>query len=183
MPGETVPRTRATIAIRNLKDATFECVFGRGCDGICCRKGRPPVYADEDQRIAANLGKFLPHLTPPARAAVTRGGYLSRRRRFGEPLMRVFDGWCIFFNHGCVLHKVGAAEGDKFRYKPSVCGVFPLNNDVHDRWHVRQKGFSGEKWDLVCLDPQTSAAPAAESLREEIALAQRLVDERESTEA
>jgi hypothetical protein len=163
----------ADFTVVNAGEATFECIFGRGCDGICCRNGRPPVYAEEAERIAANLDKFLPALRPEARQAVQQDGFLSRRRKVGQPMLRVVQGWCIFFNQGCVLHKVGTAEGDKFRYKPAVCSLFPLSKDEHDRWYVRQKGLNGEIWDLFCLDPQASAMPAAESMREEIALAQR----------
>lgn len=86
--------------------------------------------------------------------------------------MRVSQGWCVFFNQRCVLHRAGAAEGDKFRYKPAACALFPIDRDEHDRWYVRQKGFNDEAWDLFCLDPKASLVPATESLREEIALAQ-----------
>jgi hypothetical protein len=72
---------------------------------------------------------------------------------------------------------VGASEGDKFRYKPAVCSLFPIQMDQHDRWYVRQKGFNREKWDLFCLDPASSCVPAAESLRDEIALARRFTEE------
>jgi hypothetical protein len=159
--------------IVNVAQATFECVFGRGCDGLCCRNGRPPVYRDEAERIDANLGKFVSALRPQARAVVEKQGYLSRRRKAGQPTLRVAGGWCIFFNAGCVLHKVGAEEGDKHRYKPAVCALFPIAKDQHDRWQVRQKGYNGEVWDLFCLDPKASAAPAAVSLKDEIALAQQ----------
>lgn len=160
--------------IVNLEQAKFECIFGNGCDGICCRNGRPPIYPDEVGRIDANLTKFLPAMRPEARASVERGGYLSRRRKAGQPTMRVSAGWCIFFNQGCVLHEIGAAEGDKHRYKPAVCALFPVTKDRHDRWKVRQKGYDGEIWDLACLDPGASTTAAATSLRDEIALAQRL---------
>jgi hypothetical protein len=162
-----------SLPVLNLSEARYECVFGRGCDGICCRNGRPGVYPDEAERITANLAKFLPQLSPRARAVVEKGGYLSRRRRLGLPMLRVVDGWCVFFREGCVLHKVGAAEGDKYRYKPAACALFPLARDEHDRWYVRQAGYKAEKWDLFCLDPQASPAPAADSLREEVALAAR----------
>jgi hypothetical protein len=161
----------------NADQAKFECIFGRGCDGICCRNGRPPVYRDEIDRIDANLGKFLPALRPEARATLRKRGYLSPRRKAGQPTMRVAGGWCIFFNRGCVLHKIGASEGDKFRYKPAVCGLFPVTKDQHDRWQVRQKGYNGEIWDLFCLDPKASSKPATVSLRDEIALAQRFSSE------
>jgi len=164
------------LPILNLEGARFECTFGRGCDGICCRNGRPPVYAEEAGLIAANLPKFLPELRPEARAVVGKSGFLSRRRKLGQQMMRVAGRWCVFFNQGCVLHRAGAAEGDKFRYKPAACGLFPLAKDERDRWYVRQKGVNGEIWDLFCLDPVASPIQAADSLREEIALARRYSD-------
>jgi hypothetical protein len=167
----------AGLAVLNLREARFECIYGRGCEGICCRNGRPPVCADEVERIDAELPKFLPALRPEARRLVEMMGFVSRRRKRGLPVLRVVDGWCIFFNQGCVLHKVGAAEGDKFRYKPAACALFPLERDERDRWYVRQRGFNGERWDLFCLDPKASPVRAADSLREEIGLAQRFTAE------
>ena len=148
----------------NLHTARFDCTFGRGCEGVCCRNGRPPVYADEAERIDRILDDILPLLRPEARAVVTALGYLSRRRKAGQPMARVAAGWCVFFNRGCVLHTLGAAEGDAFRYKPWVCAVFPLSKDARGRWLVRQKGYAGEAWDLPCLDAQASKVAAAVSL-------------------
>ncbi len=165
------------VAIVNLDQAKFECIFGRGCDGVCCHNGRPPVYPGESVRITANLHKFLPELRPEAREIVETKGFLSGRRKAGQPMMRVAAGSCVFFNRGCVLHKVGAREGDKLSYKPEVCALFPLWLDRNDRWYVRQKGWDGEIWDLFCLDPASSDKPAAESLRDEIALVRRHVQE------
>lgn len=159
------------LPILNLATATYECTYGRGCDGICCRQGRPLVYADEIERIDAALTRFLPLLRPVARQTIQSRGFLTDRRRLGQRLMRNAGGWCVFFHQGCVLHQVGAADGDKFRYKPAVCALFPIQQDEHDRWYVRQKGFQRERWDLFCLDPANSRLPAADSLREEIALA------------
>jgi hypothetical protein len=160
------------LPVVNLATATYECTFGRGCDGVCCREGRPLVYADEIARLSENLNKFLPLMRPDAaKAAASR--FLSGRRRLGQETMRVVGGWCIFFNAGCVLHQVGAGEKDKFRYKPAVCSLFPIQQDEQDRWYIRQKGFGRERWDLFCLDPANSPMPAAESLREELALAAR----------
>jgi len=154
----------------NLHSARFDCTFGRGCEGICCRNGRPPVYADDARRIDEVLGRALPLLRAEARALVAGHGYLSRRRKAGAPMARVAAGWCVFFNHGCVLHRLGAEQGDAFRFKPWICAVFPLSKDERGRWHVRQKGSAGEAWELPCLDPQSSAVPAAQSLRREVAL-------------
>jgi hypothetical protein len=158
------------LTVINLATARFECTFGRGCEGVCCRDGRPPVYADEAQRIDDNLHRILPLLRPEARAMVTGHGYLSRRRKAGMPMARVVAGWCVFFNRGCTLHRLGAAEGAAFRYKPGLCAVFPLAKDQPGRWYVRQKGYKRESWDLPCLDPESSNVPAAVSLQHETAL-------------
>jgi hypothetical protein len=163
----------SALPILNLGEANYECIYGRGCDGICCRNGRPGVYPEEAARLDENLKKFLPHLRPEARAVVEAEGYVSRRRKEGLPMLRVVEGWCVFFNAGCVLHKVGAAEGDAYRYKPATCALFPLAKDEKGRWYVRQWDYKGEAWDLFCLDPNASPKPAAETLHDEIALAQQ----------
>jgi hypothetical protein len=162
-----------SLPVINLAEAKFECTFGRGCDGICCQNGRPPIFPDEVENIDKNLDKFLDELRPEARRLVEEQGYLSGRRRNGLPMLRVIGGWCVFFNKGCVVHKVGAAEGDKFRYKPAACALFPVERDEHDQWYVRQKGFKNEKWNLFCLDPQASALPAEQSLASEVELARK----------
>ncbi len=172
-----------SLPVINLHEAKYECVYGRGCDGVCCQNGRPPVYPDEVERLDLNLDRFLPHLRPEARQVIESRGYLSNRRKVGQPMLRVVGGWCVFFNEGCVLHKVGAAEGDKYAYKPVLCALFPLAKDARGRWYVRQKGFKGEEWNLPCLDPNATGVPAAESLREELELAARCDEEAEAEPA
>ncbi|HTU17833.1 MAG TPA: DUF3109 family protein [Gemmataceae bacterium] len=174
---------RTNLPVLNLSEATYECTFGRGCDGICCQNGRPPIYPEEAERLDAHLDKFLPHLRPKARQLLEEQGYLSRRRKFGLPMLRVVERWCIFFNEGCVLHKVGAAEGDQYRYKPYECALFPLARNAKDQWYVRQHGYANEQWDLFCLDPGASTKPAAESLHEEIRLAEQYTREMEAANA
>ena len=166
-----------SLPVLNLSEAKYECIFGRGCDGICCQNGRPPVYPEERERLDANLDRVLPQLRPEAQALIREQGYVSNRRRLGLPMLRVVNGWCVFFNQGCVLHKVGAVEGDKYRYKPAACALFPLARDEHDQWYVRQKDYKGEDWELFCLDPKASPVPAAEALRPEIELARRYTEE------
>jgi hypothetical protein len=160
-----------SLPVINASEATFDCIFGRGCDGICCQNGRPGVYPDEEARITKHLRKFLPHLRPEARALVEKSGYMSNRRRGGLPMLRVVSGWCVFFHEGCVLHKVGAAEGSKYRYKPAACALFPLAKNAKDEWYVRQWGVENEEWDLFCLNTAASPRLATESLGEEMALA------------
>jgi Fe-S-cluster containining protein len=170
-----------SLPVINLAEATFDCIFGRGCDGICCQNGRPPVYLEENELISKNLDKFLPHLRPEARALIEKSGYLSNRRRGGLPMLRVVGGWCVFFKEGCVLHKVGGAERDSYRYKPAACALFPLAKNHKDQWYVRQWGVETEEWNLFCLNTAASPRPAAESLAEEMALAERF--DREAAEA
>jgi Fe-S-cluster containining protein len=163
------------LPVLNLDEARFECTFGRGCEGLCCRQSRPPVEFDEAERIQRNLHKFIPLLRPGARRVIQRKGFLSGRKLMGQPTLRVTERWCVFFNKGCILHQVGVAEGDKLRYKPVVCSLFPLELDDDNRWFVRQKGFQREKWDLPCLDPTATDVPASESLQEELAIAERVM--------
>jgi Fe-S-cluster containining protein len=188
--GERVPSflhglisMRSSLPVVNLAEATFECIFGRGCEGICCQNGRPPVYPEETERLDANLEKFLPHLRPEARQLIEKQGYLSQRRKLDLPMLRVQDSWCVFFNQGCVLHKVGAAEGDSYRYKPAACALFPLARNDKDEWYVRQDGYEDEKWKLFCLDPRATSKPAAESLQEELRLAERYTAEQAAEQA
>jgi hypothetical protein len=161
---------RVSLPVVNLAEVSFECSYGRGCEGLCCRDSRPPLYAEEAERVAHNLPRFLPLLRPEAREVVERDGFLSNARKGGLRRVRVVGRWCVFFNGGCVLHKVGAAEGDKGRYKPFWCAVFPLGRDHNGEWYVRQRGYRGEQWDLPCLDPRASATPAGVTLREEVLL-------------
>ena len=77
------------LVVLNLANARFDCTFGRGCDGVCCRNGRPPIYPEDAQRIDRNMDRVRPLLRPDARALVDRSGYLSRRRKAGQPVARV----------------------------------------------------------------------------------------------
>jgi Fe-S-cluster containining protein len=161
------------LAIENADTATFECTFGRGCDGICCRNGRPSIGPEERKTIEAVLPRALPLLRPEARAVIEADGMTSARTKIGQPMLRVAAGWCVFFNAGCVLHAIGAEDGDSYRYKPTQCALFPLENEK-GAWYVRQWGHAGEDWDLFCLNPKNSKRPAVESLAAEITLAAKL---------
>jgi hypothetical protein len=156
----------------NAATATYECVYGRGCDGVCCRNGRPGVGPDEQAAIREALSRALPRLRPEARAAIEADGFLSRRTNRAGPMVRVAGGWCVFFNAGCVLHQLGVEDGDPYRYKPWQCALFPLDKEK-GVWYVRQWGVRGEEWDLFCLNPRHSPKRAAESLGPELALARK----------
>jgi hypothetical protein len=127
------------------------------------------------ERINARLPDLLPLFSPRARAVVEKQGVVTRRIRHGLPLAPVVDGWCVFFNQGCILHKLGAAEGDTLKYKPLQCSLFPLLWDDNGQWYVRQRGYQAENWnDLSCLDPRLSSKKAVDSLRGELGLAATL---------
>lgn len=46
-----------------------------------------------------------------------------------------------------------------------------------DEWYLRQHGYEDEPWDLFCLAPQATSKPAAESLQDEIRLAEHYISE------
>ena len=79
--------------------------------------------------------------------------------RLGRPPDPVYGGAVPSGKRDVPGHN-GAAEGDKFRYKPAPCSLFPLERDDDGAWYVRQHGYKGEKWDLFCLAPGQSAVPA-----------------------
>jgi hypothetical protein len=167
------------LPIAGIDDARFECVYPT-CGGICCKNGRPPVEDAENERIEANLEKLLPHLLPKSRAVVEERGFRTKRVKEGLRTLAVVDGWCVFHNDGCVLHKVGAEEGDRWKYKPWRCIAFPLERSPSGAWHVRQHGVHGEAWDLFCLDPNESEKKASKTLASEIAFAKELDTGREA---
>lgn len=166
----------ASLAIENLGTARFNCVFPV-CGGICCRNGRPTVTMAEQRRIDENLERFLPHLRERARLHAAARGWLTRRTKGGLRTIAVVDGWCIFAHEGCVLQKVGMAEGEAWKYKPAVCVYFPLEQGIDGSWYVRQWGHRDEAWDLFCLNPMETTTPARDSLKREIAF----VEARERT--
>jgi hypothetical protein len=162
------------VVVANAETATFDCIFGHGCEGICCKSGRPSVNDAEQARILKQLPRILPLLRPEARAVIETDGIISNRIKLGQPMVRVAAGWCVFFNSGCVLHTLGAEDGDTFAYKPTQCALFPLEFDEERRdWFIRQWGYRNDQWDLFCLNPQASPKPAVDSLAGELTLAAR----------
>jgi len=165
---------KTKLSVLNADTARFECVWP-GCGGACCRESRPPVSPGEAARIAKVVPRVLDRLRPAARRVVERGAWVTKRMKEGRRMLAIAERYCVFYNEGCVLHVLGASEGDKNQYKPGTCITFPLDRDDHDRWYVRQHGVNGEAWtELECLDPQASEKPARETLREELEFAQRV---------
>ena len=154
--------------ISNLAEARFECTFGRGCEGICCKNGRPSLDMREQARIKKVMKRVLPLLRPEARKLIEKEGFISKRIKIGMPMLRVVDSWCVFFNKGCVLHNIGAADGDSYQYKPSQCALFPIEQDVDYTYFIRQWGYKQEDWNLFCLNPKNSPKKAAESMKAEL---------------
>ncbi|MDZ4772344.1 MAG: DUF3109 family protein [Planctomycetota bacterium] len=178
-PKEKLEAASREIEIEGLDTARFDCVYP-SCGGICCVNGRPPLEKGEAERIENNLAKFLPHLRPEAVERIEKDGHLTKRKKEGLPALAISKGWCIFFNDGCVLHKVGSMEGDKWKYKPWRCVAFPLERIKPRQWHVRQWKLKGEAWDLFCLNPKESPKKARETLSEEIEFAKDLESGKEA---
>ena len=116
------------------------------------------------------MNDLLPLMRPSAATLAATAGFMSRRPKADTHTLRVVDGWCVFFHGGCVLQRLGAAEGEPFRYKPFACATFPLERHPTRGWYVRQKGFLGEIWDLPCLDPAGGHPPAETTLGLELTL-------------
>jgi len=74
-----------SLPVLNLSEATFECMFGRGSEGISCQTGRPMFYPEDIERVDASLGKFLLEMGPEARALVEKQAYLSKRYKRAIP--------------------------------------------------------------------------------------------------
>jgi hypothetical protein len=122
-------------------------------------------------RITEAVPRTLSIVRPKARVVIERGRWRTRRMKGGRSTLAVVERYCVFYADGCVLHMIGAAEGDKNMYKPCTCITFPLDRSCHNTWYVRQKGYKYENWDLPCLDPSASHRSPAESLAEEISFA------------
>jgi hypothetical protein len=154
--------------VTNADTATFECVFP-SCGGQCCRMSRPPVEKAERARIQKVLPRVIGAMRPEARAHVEKNGWLTNQKYKSErPMIRIAKEYCVFYNEGCVLHRLGASEGDSTKYKPWVCIAFPVDTDPKGRWEVRQWGRPGEGWNLFCLNPKESKKKANETLAFEI---------------
>ena len=167
------------IFVENLDTARFACVFPT-CGGICCRESRPPVTEAELKRIERAVPRILGQLRPAARRVIEKRGFVTNRVKGGMRMLAVAEKWCVFHNEGCTLHRLGGAEGDTTKYKPSTCTLFPLDRSEKDETvhFVRQWGYQGEAWDLPCLDPKASDARPEDSLRFEMEYAARLMAER-----
>lgn len=162
-----------SLPIVNAETAKFECTFGRGCEGVCCQEGKPPLTDLDLANIEAAFPKIKSQMRDAARKKVDKIGYLSNWRKAGMPTLRVADGWCVFFNQGCLFHKLGMEEGDSFKYKPFYCAIFPLEQTEKGDWYIRQRGLEKEKWDVFCLNPKNSPKLAVESMKDEIACVEK----------
>jgi hypothetical protein len=164
--------------IHNLEEARFECVFPK-CGGPCCHESRPNVTPGEVRRIEKALCRALERMRPAARRVVERAGWLTKRIKAGLPTIAVSERQCVFYKDGCVLHAIGAEEGDSTKYKPSTCILFPIDATKNGGWEVRQWGRKGETWKLFCLDPGASEKKAKETLATEVEFLARLESGRE----
>lgn len=175
MPANKRVSSRISLTLVNGDTARFECTYGRGCEGTCCRQGRPPVDANQQAAIDLTRERWFPLLRAEAKKLIEREGWLSRRVKSGDRMVRVAAKWCVFFNNGCVLHTLGAEDGNPMALKPEACALFPLEKDKRGNWFVRQHGYKNEEWDeLFCLAGKRETPLAVKSLAAEMELAAEL---------
>ena len=164
-----------SLTVVNAATATFDCSFGRGCEGLCCKQGEPSVSAAEQATIETVLPRLREHLRPAALKMIDEAGWLSGEIKLGQPMIRTEGEWCVFFNAGCTLHKLGMLDGDFAQYKPTQCVLFPLEPNGDGTWYVRQWHENDEQWnDLFCLNPANTPLKAVETLAPELIYAERL---------
>lgn len=168
-PGKT--SLKVVPKVMNLETARFECTYGRGCEGLCCQNSRPPIDEPEEKQIKKVLKRALPLMRPKAARLVEKQGFVSNRKKGGGHSLRVVDTWCVFFHKGCILHQLGAEEGDTLKYKPVTCALFPVERYGDDGWYIRQAEYSWEQWDLHCLKSTPKTPLAKETLGFELGLA------------
>ena len=165
------------LPIVNLDEARFECTFGRGCDGVCCKEGRPLVYPDEVGRIAEALEKLQVEAPPRGPGGRGEEGVPQRPASPGPPRPAQRRRLVPVLPRGMPPAPTRAGGRGQVPVQAGRLLLFPIQQDEHDRWYIRQRGFHRETWDLFCLDPRIHPRPAAETLVEEIALAKRFDDE------
>lgn len=88
---------RRPLEVINIESARFECTFGRGCEGVCCQQGRPPVDQRQQAVIDGLKSRWLPLLRPEARSVIEKDGWLSRRVKAGDKMVRVAGGGAFSF--------------------------------------------------------------------------------------
>jgi hypothetical protein len=105
-----------------------------------------------------------------AQSAIFIAAQHERRTAVGTILVQHADTTlCIAENN-----KVGAEDGDPYKYKPTYCSLFPLDRNEHDEWFVRQWDYEDEDWDLFCLNPKATSKKAAVTLQPELKLLNRV---------
>lgn len=124
----------------------WECIFGRGCEGIdarrpdagCCVHGAHFADRKDRKRVATWVDRLTPDLWQNHRTG-TRKGWTERED--GADKTRVVKGACIFHNdadfaggYGCALHHLAIKEGVSFiETKPDVCWQLPLRRSYETR--------------------------------------------------
>jgi hypothetical protein len=169
---------------------TWNCIWGRGCQGIldrlapeleqgCCSEGAALVDDDDAMNVLANA------------AALTKSQWQHatesplERRDDGRWFTKVVDDACVFFNRpgfaggtGCALHIAAVAYDERpIDWKPNVCWQMPMR--VVTEGNVRYvRAWGREDWGpdaelaWFCTEPNSGAfggrARVVETLKEEI---------------
>lgn len=127
--------------------STYECIFGRGCQGIyatspdtgCCALGAHFSDEDDEKRVAAYVDQLTPDLWQlrPDRATVRRKDWVELDEDGAAKTLTVDvagQSACIFHNRpgfaggaGCALHALALEQGrHPLETKPDVCWQLPI---------------------------------------------------------
>lgn len=163
------------ISLQIVPEQKFECTFGTTCEGNCCRS-RPHVLPEDIQAIESVLHRAIPLMRSEAQDLVIDKGYLSALKVEGHPTLRTINySLCVFFNKGCVLHKLGALEGDPFLYKPVRCILFPIGRNDDGSYGLVRKPAEADPDLFPCLtQAEGSDKTTSQSLKAEFAMIEQI---------
>jgi hypothetical protein len=139
--------------------SSWECIFGRGCQGVltgpapelvqgCCSYGAHFVDDDDLARIEKKAAQLTADEWQFRSKGRRKDGALkiSKVNKDGDTVTRLADDACIFLNRpgfgagpGCALHQAALSRGERpVDWKPEVCWQLPLrrDEDEDDRGHV-----------------------------------------------
>jgi hypothetical protein len=166
-------------------DVTFllsgwECIFGRGCQGVltgpapelvqgCCSYGAHFTDSADVSRVRAAAKTLTDDEWQFAKVGRRQG--VIEKQADGTKVTRIVDDACIFLNRpgfptgpGCALHQVAMKRGVRpLDMKPDVCWQLPLRReDVTDasgrvvsmvgEWERRHWGEGGDEFHWWCTE-------------------------------
>ncbi|MCU1460657.1 MAG: hypothetical protein JWO37_732 [Acidimicrobiales bacterium] len=133
--------------------SSWECIFGRGCQGVltgpapelvqgCCSYGAHFVDDDDLARIEKKAAQLTAAEWQFRSKGRRKDGVLkiSKVNKDADTVTRMADDACIFLNRpgfgagpGCALHQAALSRGERpVDWKPEVCWQLPLRRDEEE---------------------------------------------------